>query len=432
MQRYESYKPSGVEWLGEIPSHWDVKRNIGVFDERKESNQANMELLSVTINRGIIKQDEITAKKDSSNEDKSKYKVVRKDDLAYNKMRMWQGAIGASDYDGIVSPAYIVLRPRDTFYSRYFHYLYRTEAFIAEANRHSYGLCLDMNSLRYEDFKTIYSPVPPQTDVERIVNFLDQKTAEIDAATAKKQWLIELLQEQKSILINQAVTRGLNPNVVMRESEVEWIGEVPAHWERYKLKRCINLLPGFAFKSNQYSMEESDIPLLRGVNINPGKVNWEETVYWPATKIDSYSAYLLKEGDLVIGMDRPWVTDGIRVARIRNKDLPCLLLQRVARIRAKKKITQGFLEIVLTSRGFLNYFEPMLTGISVPHISPDQIGNFEVNLPPIIEQENICAFVKTITETSNKIIASEEKARDKLLDLRIALISEVVTGNIKV
>ena len=93
MQRHESYKPSGVKWIGDIPGHWSVQRNIGIFDERKEANRPDMELLSVTINRGIIKQDEITAKKDSSNDDKSKYKVVLKNDLAYNKMRMWQGAI---------------------------------------------------------------------------------------------------------------------------------------------------------------------------------------------------------------------------------------------------------------------------------------------------------------------------------------------------
>lgn len=138
MQRYESYKSSGVKWLGDIPENWDVCRNIGLFDERKEINQPDMELLSVTINRGVIKQEEITEKKDSSNEDKSKYKVVRKDDLAYNKMRMWQGAIGRSEYEGIVSPAYVILSPRDRLYSRYYHYLYRTEAFIAEANRNSY------------------------------------------------------------------------------------------------------------------------------------------------------------------------------------------------------------------------------------------------------------------------------------------------------
>ncbi len=426
MQRYESYKPSGVKWLGDIPENWDVCRNIGLFDERKEVNQPDMELLSVTINRGVIRQEEITEKKDSSNEDKSKYKVVRKDDLAYNKMRMWQGAIGRSEYEGIVSPAYVILSPRDKLYSRYYHYLYRTEAFIAEANRHSYGLCLDMNSLRYEDFKTIYSPVPPRTEVERIVAFLDQKTAEIDAAIAKKERLIELIKEQKSTSIEKAITEGLE---APKNSEA---GFTPKHWSRIKLKYCINLLPGFAFKSSSYSSNESDIPLLRGVNVNPGKLNWEDKVSWPKASLAPHLKYLLEPGDLVIGMDRPWVGDGIRVAPVQACDLPCLLLQRVARLRAANRITQEFLALVLTSRGFLTYFEPMLTGISVPHISPEQIGNYEATLPPVEEQEAICKFVSQLSRSCEQAIAKETQIVNGLRQLRASVIADVVLGKRKI
>lgn len=426
MQRYESYKSSGVKWLGDIPENWDVCRNIGLFDERKEINQPDMELLSVTINRGVIKQEEITEKKDSSNEDKSKYKVVRKDDLAYNKMRMWQGAIGRSEYEGIVSPAYVILSPRDRLYSRYYHYLYRTEAFIAEANRNSYGLCLDMNSLRYEDFKTIYSPVPPRTEVERIVAFLDQKTAEIDAAIVKKERLIELIKEQKSTSIEKAITEGLE---APQNSEA---GFTPKHWSRIKLKYCINLLPGFAFKSSSYSSNESDIPLLRGVNVKPGKLNWEDKVSWPKASLAPHFKYLLEPGDLVIGMDRPWVADGIRVAPVQACDLPCLLVQRVARLRAANRITQEFLALVLTSRGFLTYFEPMLTGISVPHISPEQIGNYEATLPPVEEQDAICKFVRQLSRSCEQAIAKETQIVNGLRQLRASLIADVVLGKRKI
>jgi type I restriction enzyme S subunit len=240
--KYESYKDSGVEWLGEIPSHWEAKRNLGLFDERKETNRPDMELLSVTIDQGVIRQSEISIKKDSSNEDKSKYKVVYRGDLAYNKMRMWQGAIGMSDYTGIVSPAYIILNTRNKNYAKFFHYLYRTELFIREANRHSYGLCSDMNSLRYEDFKTLYSPVPPHDEVNRIVDFLDRITSDIDQAIAKKQRLIELLNEQKSILINRAVTKGLNPNVTMRDSGIDAIGKIPEHWKLVQNRRILKHL----------------------------------------------------------------------------------------------------------------------------------------------------------------------------------------------
>ena len=167
LPRYAAYKDSGVEWLGEVPAHWEVERqNLAVFEERNERGRPDDELLSVTIQQGVIRQSEITTKKDSSNEDKSKYKVLKAGDLVYNKMRAWQGAIGVSPYDGIVSPAYIVLRPKNPNLSKYFHYLFRTPLFIEEANRLSYGLCDDMNSLRYEHFKGSYSPIPPDAEVK--------------------------------------------------------------------------------------------------------------------------------------------------------------------------------------------------------------------------------------------------------------------------
>ncbi len=428
MRRYESYKPSGVEWLGEIPSHWDVKRNIGVFDERKESNQANMELLSVTINRGIIKQDEITAKKDSSNEDKSKYKVVRKDDLAYNKMRMWQGAIGASDYDGIVSPAYIVLRPRDTLYSRYFHYLYRTEAFINEANRHSYGLCLDMNSLRYEDFKTIYSPIPPRTDVERIVNFLDQKTAEIDAAIAKKQRLIELLQEQKSILINQAVTRGLNPNVAMRDSGVDWIGEIPIHWELKKVKHVAHVSPSKTLDQRKRTEDIVSFLPMEKIGIdgtyddNEGKI--VKTVY------DGFTYFA--KGDVVIAKITPCFENG-KGAWLNNLSTEFGFGTTELHVLRPKKIYGDFLFQLLNRKSFLTQGEEFMVGSAGQKRVPTEfVANYLFGCPPIQEQLQISEWINEFSKKISKIITTAFKQNELLIQTRSLLISEIVTGKIKV
>ena len=430
--KYDSYKESGVEWIGEIPKEWKVCRNLGLFSERKEVNKPEMELLSVTIKKGVIKQGEITIKKDSSNEDKSKYKVVNVGDLAYNKMRMWQGAIGMSKYDGIVSPAYIILNTRNKKYAQFFHYLYRTGLFIKEANRHSYGLCGDMNSLRYEDFKAIYSPVPPENEIDRIVNFLDQKTAEIDETITKKKRLIELLKEQKAILINRAVTKGLNPDTPMRDSGIEWIGKIPKHWEKTKLKYFIDLLSGFAFKSSQYSVNNTDIPLLRGININPGIIKWGDVVFWSKEKVKKLERYLLKEDDLVIGMDRPWIKSGIRVAKVAANDIPSLLLQRVARIRSIKGLQQDYLEQILKSDAFLAYFEPMMSGISVPHISPEQIANFETYIPPKDEQIEICKTITRIFNESNLVIEKEIQGVLALEEYKSIIISEAVTGKIKI
>ncbi len=420
MQRYERYKPSGVEWLGEIPNHWEVRRNIGVFDERKEANHPEMDLLSVTIKRGIIKQNEITVKKDSSNEDKSKYKVVRKHDLAYNKMRMWQGAIGASDYDGIVSPAYVILQPRDILYSRYYHYLYRTEGFIAEANRHSYGLCMDMNSLRYEDFKTIYSPVPPREDVDRIVTFLNQKTTEIDEAITKKERLINLLQEQKNILINQAVTRGLIPDVLMRESGVDWIGEIPAHW---------NTIP------NRYLFREQNVRSLKGeethlsMSQRYGLVPSED-LESKTLQSESYDgAKLCNTGDLVQNR----LKAHLAVFAVAPCDGLVSPDYSVFRLQDKKNHPL-FFERLFKTPIYLSEFNRRVRGIVVGFLRlySDDFNALPALVPPHTEQESIVQHINQLNSDFGTMQGKIDAEIGRLTELKLILVADATTGKIKV
>ncbi len=158
LKPYPVYKDSGVPWLGEVPEHWEVLPNRALFTEVNERNHPDEQMLSVTITNGVIPQQALLAdssKKDSSNQDKSSYKLARPGDIVYNKMRAWQGAVGVSNYYGIVSPAYVVQRPRNGADARFLHYLLRTPAFAIEAERWSYGITSDMWSLRPEHFKLI-------------------------------------------------------------------------------------------------------------------------------------------------------------------------------------------------------------------------------------------------------------------------------------
>ena len=231
---YPEMKDSGVPWLGEVPEHWEILPNRAVFNEVKERDRPDAEMLSVTITKGVIRQHallEDSSNKDSSNQDKSAYKLVRPGDIAYNKMRAWQGALGVSEYQGIVSPAYVVQRPREDIDPRYIHYLLRTPAFAKEAERWSYGITSDMWSLRPEHFKMIYSCLPSLPEQAAIVRFLDHADRRIRRYIRAKQKLINLLEEQKQAIIHRAVTRGLDPNVRLKPSGVPWLGEVPEHWE---------------------------------------------------------------------------------------------------------------------------------------------------------------------------------------------------------
>lgn len=245
LKHYPEYKDSGLPWLGQVPGHWDVLPHRALFEEVKEREHPNEQMLSVTITRGIIKQRDLltgNSKKDSSRQDKSAYKLVCPGDIAYNKMRAWQGAIGVSDLRGIISPAYVVQRMRGAHNPRYFHHLFRTPGFAKEAESWSYGITSDMWSLRPEHFKAIYSTLPPAEEQSAIVRFLDHAIHRLDKAIRAKRKTIALLNEQKQAIIHRAVTRGLDPDVPLKDSGIPWLGQIPAHWElrRFKFLASIN------------------------------------------------------------------------------------------------------------------------------------------------------------------------------------------------
>ena len=247
LKPYSDYKSSGVDWLGDVPEHWDVLPNRVHFIEVNEKNHPLEQMLSVTIREGIILQSELledTSKKDGSRVDRTSYKLVQPGDIAYNKMRAWQGAVGVSAYQGIVSPAYVVQRPRPGHDSRFLHYLLRTPNFAKEAERWSYGITSDMWSLRPEHFRMIYSCIPPIDEQTAIVRYLDQADERIRRAISAKERLIELLTEQRQAIIHRAVTRGLDPNVRLKDSGVEWLGEIPAHWDTVSVKRVYSIQLG--------------------------------------------------------------------------------------------------------------------------------------------------------------------------------------------
>ncbi|MBK8800762.1 MAG: restriction endonuclease subunit S [Fibrobacteres bacterium] len=254
MERYDSYKDSGVDWLGEIPAHWSTLRAKFVFREIDDrSVSGDEELLSVSHLTGVTPRSEKNITMFMA-EDYTGAKLCHEGDLVINTMWAWMGALGVSPLEGIVSPAYGVYRQhRDGLLPKFADWLFRTPDYVAEYTRRSTGVNSSRLRLYPDQFLDLPVLVPPLEDQERIVAFLDQKTAEIDAAIAKKERLIELLQEQKSILINQAVTRGLNPDVPLRDSGIEWLGQIPAHWGIKKFKFCVKKVVGGAtpFMGNQ-------------------------------------------------------------------------------------------------------------------------------------------------------------------------------------
>ena len=245
MKKYDTYKPSGVEWLGEIPEHWETRRIKHLFKEINErSFDGSEDLLSVSQYTGVTNKSEKLEDGGmlTNASTLEGYKKVSKDDLVSNIMLAWNGSLGFSPFDGITSPAYSIYRLKTNDVNRYFHYLLRTELYKSEFKRNSSGVIESRLRLYTDDFFRIESILPPKEEQTAIANFLDDKTAKIDQAIAIKEQQIGLLKERKQIIIQEAVTKGVDKIVKLKESGVEWIGEIPEGWKVRRLKYIFKIL----------------------------------------------------------------------------------------------------------------------------------------------------------------------------------------------
>jgi type I restriction enzyme S subunit len=284
-----------------------------------------------------------------------------------------------------------------------------------------------------KSFEEFVLPLPPLPEQTQIARFLDYETAKIDRLIEKQQQLIALLKEKRQAVISHAVTKGLNPDAPMKDSGVEWLGQVPAHWTVGKCGFYLRILSGFAFPSAGFSEDETDVRLLRGINVGVGGVRWDETVRWKRHLADGLEPWELSQGDVVIGMDRPMISGGVRVAKLGPGDTPSLLLQRVAALHPRSELNSDYLMHMLSLPTlFEAHFAPETTGVSVPHISPKQIADFVIPIPPRPEQDEIVALIDKQTGKMDKLVTRAEVAAELLQERRTALISAAVTGKIDV
>lgn len=421
---YPAYKDSGVLWLGEVPAHWTFLPMRAVVTEIIERNHPDEQMLSVTITAGVIPQKTLLAdssKKDSSNLDKSAYKLVRPGDIAYNKMRAWQGAIGASNYQGIVSPAYVVQRPRQGVESRYLHYLLRTPAFAKEAERWSYGITSDMWSLRPEHFKMIYACVPPLAEQLAIVRYLNHVDRRIRRYIRARQRLIALLNEQKQAIIHQAVTRGLDPNVRLKPSGVEWLGEVPEHWE---VKRAKYYLREVDERSVSGEEELLSVSHLTGVTPRSQK---NITMF----KAESYVGHkLCHPNELVVNTMWVWM-GALGVAKQTGIVSPSYGVYRMLRTGA---FVPDYLDNLLRTKPYVAEYVRRSTGIrsSRLRVYPEEFLKISLILPPYEEQLQIIRRLAQETEQTVTAIDRTQREIALLREYRTRLIADVVTGKLDV
>lgn len=438
LRPYSEYKASGVEWLGDIPVHWDVYPHRSIFTDIIERGYPDAEMLSVTISQGIIRQARLLAnssKKDSSNTDKSKYKLVSEGDIAYNKMRAWQGAIGVSDYKGIISPAYIIVRLRENQnYAKYFHYLFRTPLFTTEAERWSYGITSDQWSLRYSEFKQIYSPLPPPDEQDAIVRFLDGAEKRIRRYIRAKQKLIKLLNEQKQAIIQQAVTRGLNPDAPMKDSGVEWLGRIPEHWDVRRVRTLVKSIEqGISPDSSSYLADENSWGVLKSGCANRGVFRETEHKRLPdGFPIDSNIVVHL--GDVIISRASGSPALVGSTARVRDLSYNLILSDKTFRPVFQQPLIADFIVYSMNTRYYRIQVEQGISGAEglANNLPVSELKDFRIAIPPVDEATEIVRKLDRDLPMIDKALDESQGQIDLIQEYRTRLIADVVTGKVDV
>ena len=444
--RYREYKESGVEWLAEVPAHWDVRRarTLGTFsasgiDKKWDDNELPVKMLNyVDVYKSIDKILRYSTElmDTTASPEKIAEHSVRKGDILLTPSSETSDDIGhaarvAEMPAGVVYSYHVLrFRPSPLISTEYLTYAFNsigTRAYFASACTGTTRMVLVR-----DDFKNTFLAVPSLEEQSQIAAFLDRETAKIDALVAEQEKLIALLKEKRRAVISHAVTKGLDPHVPMKDSGIEWLGEVPAHWRVGKSGFHLSILSGFAFPSSGFTDDQNATKLLRGINVGVSRLKWDETVYWRRSEGDGLDVYEMRDGDLVIGLDRPLIAEGIRVAKVKESDLPCLLLQRVASLKTHSTLHADYLLYLLSSEMFVAHFSPETTGVSVPHISPEQISTFVIPVPPLEEQHAIVAYVEDEVSKLDILTTEAEQAIELLKERRSALISAAVTGKIDV
>lgn len=432
--KYESYKDSGVDWLGEIPKHWEVQAIRAVTELKSERNRPDLPVLSIYREYGVLLKDSRDDNHNATGLDISSYKVVEIGDLVINKMKAWQGSMGISDYQGIVSPAYIICRVKsEKIEPKFLHYLLRSKPYIGVYNALSYGVRIGQWDMHYEDFKKIITPLPSSEEQQRIVAFLDRTTAEIDEAIAKKQRLIELLQEQKAILINQAVTKGLNPNVPMRNSGVEWIGEIPEHWNLVHNRRFLKKLEQGSSPAITNSVEDENFFVLKLSAIKHGNyIDGEDKII---PQKDFVSSYQVKKDDLL--MTRGNTPD--LVADISYVDIEVtknvMISDLIYRLTYNQQvILHKFMAYFFQSSIARYQIKICARGSShtMVKVSQDHIRSWLVIIPPLDEQKEIISYLSYKINEFQFLEDKANQAIEKMNELKAVFITQAVTGKIKI
>lgn len=427
MRTYETYKDSGISWLGQIPSHWEVKRLGSYFNERRvKVSDKDFEPLSVT-KLGIFPQWENVAKTN----DGDNRKLVCKGDFVINSRSDRKGSSGVSELDGSVSLINIVLSPKESIVPAFCNYLLKSNSFIEEYYRIGRGIVADLWTTRYQEMKSMALAIPPLNEQNAIVAYLKETTESIDTAISQQQKMIDLLQERKQIIIESAVTEGIDSSVEFKDFGLEYLGLIPSNWDTIRLGYCSWIRARLGWKGLTASEYVDDgFPFLSAFNIQNNLLVWSPLNFINKYRFDESPEIKLKIGDILL------VKDGAGIGKCaRVDDLPCgeaTANGSLAFITPDDTFDYKYLYYFIISNCFKQYTELLINGQGVPHLTQGALKRVKVPRPPKEIQVRIAEQLDKAIKEINTVIASREKMIELLTERKQIVINDVVTGKIKV
>lgn len=416
------YKPSGIEWLGEIPQGWEIKKckfffiiqNTIVGDLWNKTK-----LLSLTLN-GVVERD-INNPEGKFPSDFSTYQLVKRGNLVFCLFDVEETprAIGLSQIDGMITSAYTVIKVVNQN-ERFLAYL-----FISLDNGKNLSFLYRglRKTISKEDLLNLKIPLPPLQEQKEIAEFLDSKCEKIQNYIDKKQKLITLLQEKKQALINEAVTKGLNPNIESKNSGIEYLGLIPHHWEVVKVKYIATTNIGLVYDPSEIATNENvGYPVLRANNIQNGKIDYKDVIY-VAKKIDDKQ--LAISGDLLMCVRNGSENLLGKTAKIENNNFSFGAFTAIIR-----SDLNNYLYWIFQTEMLKKSISSFIVSIGIGQISQDDIKNFKIPLPPLQEQKQIANFLDKKCEKINSAIEKTKKQIELVKEYKNTLINEAVCGRI--
>jgi type I restriction enzyme S subunit len=429
LRPYPKKKQTGLPWLGDIPAHWDVRRNGRLFGARRETGFPDLPILEVSIRSGVRIRDFDSGGRKQEMTDRSKYQRAMRGDIAYNMMRMWQGAVGIAPADGLVSPAYVVARPFPETDAAYYTYLFRTAAYMREIDVFSRGIVPDRNRLYWESFKQMPSVYPPLGEQRLIVRFLDWHGAQTAKLVRAKKKIIALLNEQKQAIIHRAVTRGLDPNAKLKPSGIPWLGDVPEGWQVKRLKNVCRINPSkLAIKSRAADELATFLPMERVSS--DGRI--DGSIQAPISELANGFTFF-ERGDVILAKITPCFENG------KGAVLDALPTEvgfgstEFIVLRASREIDPRFLYLLTFEAQFRRLGVESMTGSAgQQRISQEFVANYCIALPGRDEQVRIIEALKAATREFDAVIDAAFREIALIQEFRTRLIADVVTGKLDV